>query len=415
MRTPSLLPLACFVSIACSGSDSKSSDSSGASADKPTGPALADKPDDVSKPDISAARAQAKAKIATVEPSELQARRKQMLAALNEGRKLVKDGKIEAGIAKYQELLAIDPHYGPALGELGWAEFQSGKLDDAHAHTLRALSAATDDKKRGMLLYNLGRIAEERSQPDAAIDHYRESLRVRPNDTVAARLAKLAPDGAIAAAAPPAHAGLAVLGSGLASLEAVCELAVRESWCEEDCSVVASPAGDDSWGALHLVEFGMMACWNPIVKTSGGWVLFETAILGQHGSEIDQGVDVITGRVVSNEAGEFLLIEYSDHIYERDWEVVDLDDDLVAIPSVDSTDSEALIICRRDAPRCTSPIISKYEFSNDDGSVRSSYSAEVTLRGDTIVISNVQREGKLPDLLGAGEYPFAELAAARRP
>jgi hypothetical protein len=286
------------------------------------------------------------------------------------------------------------------------------------------LAVAIEDQKRGMLLYNLGRIAEERGQTDTAIEHYRESLRARPNDTVAARLTKLAPDATMVAAAPAAddHAGLAVLGSGLASIEAVCELASRESMCSgEDCELVATPDGDESWGVLSFADVGFMGCWHPLLKTSTGWVLLENALLGQHGSEIDQDVDAIASRVVKNDAGEFLLIEYSDHTYERNWYGIDLEDEDAEFPPQDMIDSEGVIICRRegDGARCTPPITTDYKYTDTDEK-RARYSADLDLRGDTIVISNVQREGERLgysselSLLDAGEYPFAELAAPRK-
>jgi tetratricopeptide (TPR) repeat protein len=434
MRTLSIASLVVLVcSSACSGSDSKpadaKSDPAPADASKPADankPADASTPADASKPDTADKRAKAREKITVSDPATLKQRKTTMLTALNQGRKLVKDGKLEEGIAKYNELLAIDPHYGPALGELGWAEFRAGRLDQAHAHTLRALALATDDNKRGMLLYNLGRIAEDRLQTEAAIDHYRESLRARPNETVAARLAKLTPDAAppTLAAAPTAGGpvGLAVIGRSLASIGAACELAGRQSMCstDDDCSLIASPAGDERWGALYFAEQGFVHCWNPIIKTGAGWVLFETALLGQHGSEIDQDVDAIAGRVLSNDAGEFLLIEFSDHVYERDWRWVDLEDE--DFPPQDTIESEGVIVCRieGDAAHCTAPIITKYEFTNGIDR-QANYSADLNLRGDTILITNVRREGEVSSystelqLLDAGEYPFAKLAASPKP
>jgi tetratricopeptide (TPR) repeat protein len=408
MRTLSLTTVVCLMSIACSGS-----------ASEPQPEAL--QPEAIQPDAIAEKRAKARSKITAPDEAALKATRARMLAALNEGRKLVKDGQLEAGIAKYEELLAIAPNYAPALGELGWAEFNAGKLDDAHAHTLRALSLATDANKRGMLLYNLGRVAEQRGQTEAAIGHYRESLVARPNETVAARLTKLAPD-APAAVIEPARSGLDVIASGLVDLDAACKAAGRDSMCGADdgCELVATPEGDESWGMLVLDDF-IIQCWNPIVKTPSGWVLFETALIGQQGSEVDQDVDELGGEVEKNDAGEFLRIAYSDHTYERPWNYADLEDDEGYPPLEDLTETEGVLLCRRDqaAPRCTQTITVKYNYAGNEGAVVASYAAELSLRGDTIVLSNVKREGQLPKgterwgddlLLEAGEYSFAELS-----
>lgn len=426
MRTTSILILACLTTIACSGS----SPSDSSSQAKPTDGEHASKPNPATElaaetePDreaIAAKRAKARAEIAA-DQAKLQATRTQMLAALNQGRKLVKDGQLEAGIAEYQKLLAIDPHHGPALGELGWAEFKTGKLDDAHGHTLRALSVAVEPDKRGMLLYNLGRIAEQRGQTEAAIGHYQDSLAARPNDTVAARLASLAPDRpAPAVAAETAPTGLRAIVSGALDFASACEQAARDSLCGSgDCELLATPDGDDGWGTLQFDDYGL-ACWHPAVKTPAGWVVFEAALIAQHGSEVHQDVDALESRIISNDAGEFLLFEYSDHIYERTWDSIDELDEDGRYPADDTTDSEGVILCRRDgaAPRCTVPITTDYEFVGDQGETRAHYSADFELRGDTLVLTNVQREGKLREwvvdayhLLDAGEHSFEQLAAA---
>src|SRR5690606_1646257 len=115
--------------------------------------------------------------------------RKQLLALLNEGRALTKKGDHAGGIVKYQEALKIDASDVSVLGELGWAAYLSGDLELAHRTTVQALKFVRDQKKRGMLLYNLGRIEEDREQLSDAADSYRASLVARPgNKTVQARL-----------------------------------------------------------------------------------------------------------------------------------------------------------------------------------------------------------------------------------
>ncbi|MCA9634583.1 MAG: tetratricopeptide repeat protein, partial [Myxococcales bacterium] len=78
---------------------------------------------------------------------ELRETREALRDALNEGRRLVKEGDYAGGVARYEGLLAIDPHYGPALGELGWAAFKAGDLKKAQAMTLRALKGASEERR----------------------------------------------------------------------------------------------------------------------------------------------------------------------------------------------------------------------------------------------------------------------------
>ncbi|MFV8752378.1 tetratricopeptide repeat protein [Nannocystaceae bacterium ST9] len=444
MRTASLSILVALGSLACPAADSpRPEGAKAADATKPTDatkaspePADAKTPEPAdAKPDaVADKRAKAKAKITGTDDAELAKRRTQMLASLNEGRKLVKDGDFAGGIAKYEALLAIAPHYGPALGELGWAEFKAGKFDDANAHTQRALAETSDAHKRGMLLYNLGRVAEARGQNDAAIGHYQASLAARPNDTVAARLTELQAKATAPVVAPPPDApvppGLRVLAKDLADLDALCKAAGSESMCgSENCEIIATPARETGLGMLQTGDWGVK-CWQPVVNTPSGWTLFELAVLGQSGSEVDQDVDSIEGRLENNDVGEFLVVEFSDHVYERVWSESDFEGDEgegePEPPDWDSTDRKAVILCRREGvPTCTSPITTQYDSSGEGEGGSASYSANWSLRGDVVVITNVTSEGKLELglagggwdgylMLAAGEYPFADLAKATR-
>ncbi len=82
--------------------------------------------------------------------------------------------------------------------ELGWALYHAGQLERARAELARgvdllrvaAARRPRDRRTLGACLYNLGRVAEE-SDASSAARYYRESIEVRPNDTVAARLAAL--------------------------------------------------------------------------------------------------------------------------------------------------------------------------------------------------------------------------------
>lgn len=93
-----------------------------------------------------------------------------------------------------ETLRALIRDTGPeasSLAELGWALFHLRQLDEAEKVTREALDLTRSDRTRGALLYNLGRIAEERGDAAAATEHYTRSLAARDNRTVKRRLEKL--------------------------------------------------------------------------------------------------------------------------------------------------------------------------------------------------------------------------------
>jgi hypothetical protein len=357
------------------------------------------------KADVASKQAAAKAKLAGRSEAEVLAAKTKMIAALNEGRQLVADGKLIEGIAKYEELLAIDPQYGPALGEIGWAEFKSEHYDAAESYTLRALARAPDDKRRGMFHYNLGRIAEARGQTEAAIHAYALSLEFRPNETVAGRLAEIATvvdaggtayehsavaeyEAKFGDDAKPRPGILEVLASGLPTATDACKLAGEDCFDSEDCTFSPHlPGSDETWGVLEVGNAGIVACWQPIMQLDDGWTVFSIALVGQYGSAVNQSVDSIATRIVTNAAGSFLFIDYADHVYAHGWDWDELEED--DLPEYSSIETEGVIICRRGAPvTCTAPIPTKYLAEQGP-----SYEASVTLDGDVIVIDELSSQG----------------------
>ena len=365
--------------------------------------------------------------------------RKKLLAALNEGRALVKGGKFDEGIAQFEAVLKIDSDHRAALAELGWAEFKAGRHDRAHAHTLRALSIAEDPKQRGMLQYNLGRIAEAREQKAVALAHYQQSLALRPNKTVQTRHDELAKqltaagEAADIAAVPPSPGdeshgpGLVVMKEGLADLDAVCEYARKESMCYgELCEKGATMPSAPDFALLEIGE-AEMTCWHPAVRVGTSWTLFEHALMGQHGSEIDEDVDDIWSRVVTGPAGQVMVYDFKEHSYERDWdfsELEELGDE--ALPGEDTVNDEGLIYCHTSGgkPACSQRIIKSWEYSSSDASTVRKYEATLELKGDALVVSAVKASGITPARPGPtasapwrlpeGEYPLVSLTRPKR-
>jgi tetratricopeptide (TPR) repeat protein len=185
---PVSLVLTAAVSLAACDRGASDANSEQAPADaKPTADAGEAKPAaDAPKP--------AKPKPNTYKPPtrEQAAEHKQSLQAhLDAGRKAVKAKDYATGITELEAAVAINPFHGKSLGELGWAYFNAGKLDEAHKRLTLALEYADNDASRGAVLYNLGRVAEAKADTTLAIELYTRSLAVRPNDTVAARLTSL--------------------------------------------------------------------------------------------------------------------------------------------------------------------------------------------------------------------------------
>jgi tetratricopeptide (TPR) repeat protein len=78
-----------------------------------------------------------------------------------------------------------------ALSELGWAAFKAGDYDRALSANRDSVKAATEPRVKAASLYNLGRVAEACGDKPAAVGYYLQSIRLRPNDAVAARLKAL--------------------------------------------------------------------------------------------------------------------------------------------------------------------------------------------------------------------------------
>jgi tetratricopeptide (TPR) repeat protein len=114
-------------------------------------------------------------------------------AIMDEAAKAAKKGDHAGALTAYDRALAIRPNDQAALTDQGWSAFQLHALDRAEAITRRAIAAAGDPRRTAAAQYNLGRILEERGNKAGAVAAYQESLKLRPNRAVSARLASLDP------------------------------------------------------------------------------------------------------------------------------------------------------------------------------------------------------------------------------
>jgi len=382
-------------------------------------------------------------------PEELAKLRKQLLVLLNEGRALTKNGDYAGGMAKYRAVLAIDASDVAALGELGWAAYKAGDLEYAHHTTVQALKFAREQSRRGMLLYNLGRIEQDRENLAAAIDHYRASLVARPgNATVQARLDALLDQQGAPVEALGVQPGLAVLGRALPDLAAACKL-IEAQLCENYIMDVGEPCvcepelladpGDGSWGMVYLATQGspVQEVWLPVIQTAKGWTVFSEVLYaynpGMFGiyEEATLGPSNLTS---ITDTVEGLVIHVAKSRIDRD----------MGLNEIESEDHRAMVICTRDATgaSCTLPLITEYryrrevEFPDEDElelmgevldheglPIELGFRAEIEVADGKLVViwtdvkGGGDPGGELDSLLGqavpAGEHSLGELLGPR--
>jgi hypothetical protein len=368
------------------------------------------------KPEAEPPRA---GKPGALEPGQARELRKQYSALLDEGRTLTKADKLDEAMIKYRAALAIDPSHPTVLGELGWAQFRANALDDAQATTMKALRFAQDDKARGMLLYNLGRIAEARNETEAAIIYYRTSLEKRPsNATVQEHLDKLL---GATPVATPTPAGLARIAEGVADLSAACKLIIDEKCldyggttdptddegfgpCTCDAALRSTPPDDPSWGLLALtVGGGFQEVYFPAIQTSSGWVVFREIEWvynpGMFGifEEVQFGPSK-TEPLLPGAAQPQLLF-----VWKKDRSDTDM-----GVNEFEAEHHEGTVVCAREGAQawCTEPLFLADSYTRD---VEFPIEEEDPSIDGKLIVANVRRKGTPTEHLAEGEYPLTEL------
>jgi hypothetical protein len=315
-RTSSIvLSLAFVITSACGG---KKDPGAGGGSATGTGAAVPSAPLDAAATAVVAdAGAAAKA---TPLSREARATYKQKLSA---GRKAAKAAQWPEAISALEAALVAIPGDDRALGELSWAAFSAGDFVKARASGKASVLGSTDPKIKAASLYNLGRVEEADGKLPAAALLYKQSLALRDNKTVKARLDALAKDAPVAdeplpCTTPMPEAQLcACLNATTAENldnpdDAACELAAAgadgfkiatytvSSLREQQNALVARQAG--GWTVVALLAYvynpGMMGIneeWSlaePKEETIGGHQVVRFTSTKSR-SDSDLGVDEI--------------------------------------------------------------------------------------------------------------------------
>jgi hypothetical protein len=199
--------------------------------------------------------------------------RSRFRAAMRRGRALAKKGQHGAAARAFEEALAAAPGDARAASELGWAAFRAGEMALARKATLESIAGAAEPGVRAASLYNLGRIEEAAGQKERAAQAYRDSLALRPNATVRARLVAVAPD-------TPADKALVVmpLDGPYRSVAAWCAAWVAanpDETCEPDKVMFEKETGrlrgKGVWKEVRVLQVGPFESCALAVRTRAGW------------------------------------------------------------------------------------------------------------------------------------------------
>jgi Flp pilus assembly protein TadD len=102
----------------------------------------------------------------------------QITVNLNEGNKLLQQGKIEEAVVRYRRVIELNPESEDAHFNLGIALARQGKTDEAIKHYQEALRIMPDYAEAHN---NLGNLLVAQGKHAEAIEHFNAALRVLPD------------------------------------------------------------------------------------------------------------------------------------------------------------------------------------------------------------------------------------------
>ena len=201
-------------------------------------------------------------------------------SAMDQGKQDEHRGDFAAALKSYQAALSSRPNDPVALVEAGWAAFKANDFDAARKLTTQGIAAAKEPDKKAAALYNLGRIQEQAGQKSDAQDSYRQSLQLRPNKIVDARLRALA--GGTSGSTTGNTASIAPTGP-YASLDAFCKTLKAGQRCylatsDEDNAPVSAKGVKTPYVAVKGFSTGSADSkrLNIGVQLASGWFGFSS-------------------------------------------------------------------------------------------------------------------------------------------
>lgn len=271
---------------------------------------------------------------------------------LEQGRKQVRGGKIEEGIASFKQALVDDPNDPRLLGELSYACVQAGKYDEAIQAGTTCVKNTREDKVAGACWYNVGLAFDKKGDKTLAANAFRQSLARRPG--VKAVEEKLA---GLDAPPPPAQAVQACGGlpcTAAPKAAALCKPLLKhfnEQVSATDpgsCEIVSSRAiktGDLKTLALLSLQVGEIgeqyyvlameteAGWRPAdtvayVYNPGAFGIYQEATLNITLKDVIEGgpTEVIVDVRHSRHDTDMGIAEYEDE-NSHHWSICGLDGD----------------------------------------------------------------------------------------
>lgn len=290
-----------------------------------------------------------------VTPTITKEQRAEYHAHLEQGRKLSKAGDWAEAIEELEAALEVIPGDDRVMGELSWAAFSSGDHAKAREMGRAAALAATKPKVKAAALYNLGRAEEASGRLAEAKAAYAESIKLRPNKTVADRLAAVGKS-------VPAEAETFPCATPQTEPQ-VCACLMKtvdDPEAPPECAL--EPTGNKD---LKIATFATSGVGEQsvmiVAREPKGW-----AVVAQLADVYSPGMmgiseELTLGKVVSRTLGTRTIVEVTAHKSRSDSDL--------GIDEIESEETEMLVVCvMGDATtptKCPLDLVTHYVYERD--------------------------------------------------
>lgn len=277
---------------------------------------------------------------------------------LSTGRKAAKASKWPEAIAAFEAALVAIPGDDRALGELSWAAFSAGDFAKARTSGKASVLGSTDPNIKAASLYNLGRVEEADGKLPAAAVLYRQSLALRENKTVKARLDGLGKDVPVADEPLPCTTPMPE-----AELCACLNASAAENLDDPaDAACALAPAGADGFKVATFAVSSVREEQHALVaKQPGGWTVvanlaytYNPGMMGinEDWSLADPVEETLDGRQV---------VSFTSKKSRSDSDM--------GIDEVETEDTESLVVCVRGSgttpTTCPIDVVLSYTYVRD--------------------------------------------------